>query len=67
MAEYKQPLCYQCERPLLHDEIALFCRLVSRGADRYLCLSCLARSYGVTEEQLQTKIKLFKEMGCSLF
>lgn len=67
MAEYKRKLCYQCRQPLTNDEIGLFRRLVCRSAEECLCLCCLARTYGVTEEQLREKIKLFKELGCCLF
>ncbi|MBU9728113.1 hypothetical protein [Diplocloster modestus] len=67
MGEYRQIRCYQCQKPLTHDEIGLFRRLVNRGAQECLCLECLARAYGVTQEQLRKKIKFFKELGCCLF
>ena len=61
------PCCLQCGRPLKSDEIALTRKMVSRGADRFFCLSCLALRFEVTEDTLREKIREFREMGCTLF
>ncbi len=59
--------CCNCGRPLDPDEIALTKKTISRGADRFFCLSCLADHFEVTEEILRQKIREFREMGCTLF
>ncbi len=61
------PCCLQCGRPLQPDEIGLTRKMISRGTDRFFCLSCLARRFEVTEDVLQEKIREFREMGCTLF
>ena len=60
-------ICKQCGRPLTHDEVGIYKRLVNRGAEEFLCLTCFAAKYKVTEAQLREKIQLFKNMGCTLF
>lgn len=59
--------CKKCHRPLERDEIAIYKRLVHRAATEYLCLTCFAEKFKVTEEQLREKIQLFRDMGCILF
>ena len=59
--------CFQCARELTADEIGLTKKLVSRGAESFLCLSCLAEKFGVSEELLREKIDQFRRMGCTLF
>lgn len=59
--------CKQCGRELTADEIALYRRIVDRGAEAYLCISCFARAYDVTEDLLLGKIRHFRAMGCTLF
>ncbi|HIV18125.1 MAG TPA: hypothetical protein IAC82_02240 [Candidatus Merdivicinus intestinigallinarum] len=63
MAEY----CFSCGRELTSDEIAIYRRMVNRAASEYLCISCFAREFSVTEELIRQKIRHFKEMGCTLF
>ena len=59
--------CVECSRPLTEDEIALTKKLVNRGAESFLCLTCLAARFGVNEELLKEKIDQFRAMGCTLF
>lgn len=59
--------CHLCGKPLHPDEIGLTKKLINRGATEYLCLTCLARRFDVTERILNRKISEFKEMGCTLF
>ena len=59
--------CKDCGRKLTHDEIALYKRMLGRGNVEFLCLTCFARTYDLTEEYLQDRIDFFKEMGCALF
>jgi hypothetical protein len=58
----------ECGGGLVSDEIALYKKLVSRGAEEYLCLGCLARSCSTTREKLQSLIDYYHRTGvCSLF
>ena len=59
--------CQICSRPLHPDEKALTRKLVNRGTTQFYCLSCLARRFDVTEDDLREKIREFREMGCTLF
>lgn len=59
--------CKECGRPLKRDEIALTKKLVNRGATEFMCLTCLAEHFRVSEERLKEKIQHFKDSGCTLF
>lgn len=59
--------CMKCGRKLIRDEIALTKRLINRGATEFMCLTCLAEKFKVSEERLKEKIEQFKESGCTLF
>lgn len=59
--------CMQCEKKLSHDEKALYRKIINRQAEKFLCLSCLADYFKVSEQALQEKIDFFKEIGCTLF
>ena len=60
--------CCVCGRaPISKDEIALTKKLIDRNAEAFPCLSCLAKSLEVDEEELLAKIREFKEKGCTLF
>lgn len=59
--------CRCCGRELTPDEIAIYKRMVNRGAIDFLCITCFAAEFGVSEELIREKIRHFKEMGCTLF
>ena len=59
--------CLQCRRELTADEIAVYRRMVHRGAQECLCITCFAKKFDVTEEMIRDKICYFKAMGCTLF
>ena len=59
--------CFQCGKPLERDEIGLYKKLVNRGAREFLCKSCLAARFKMTEADCDTLIAHFKEAGCSMF
>jgi len=59
--------CKECGRELLGDEIALHKRMISRGEKSFLCISCLAKFFGCSEELLHKKIEHFRKSGCLLF
>lgn len=59
--------CKQCGKELLSDEIAIYKRLVHRGAEEFLCIPCLAAHFHVSEQLVYEKIEHFKKQGCTLF
>ena len=61
------PCCYKCGRRLTFDEVGIHKKLVNRGADSFMCLTCLAGHFKVTEESLNKQIEHFREQGCTLF
>ena len=42
-------------------------KMINRGAQEFLCLSCLAARFRVPEQVLREKIREFRAMGCTLF
>ena len=40
---------------------------MNRGAKEYLCITCFAKKFKVSEELIREKIEHFKKMGCTLF
>lgn len=59
--------CMKCGRKLKRDEIALTKKLINRRATEFMCLTCLAEHFKVSEERLEEKIQHFKDSGCTLF
>lgn len=59
--------CYQCNIKLERDEVAIYLRLVNRGAKEYLCIPCLAKYFRCSELDIRQRIVHLKEMGCTLF
>ena len=60
-------LCKNCRKDLLNDEIAIYKRLINRGAEEFLCIDCLAKHMEVEPSDIEEKIVHFKKMGCTLF
>ena len=59
--------CKNCGRELLGDEIGLTRKMINRGATEFMCLDCLSKYIGVSQEELLRKAEYFKKMGCVLF
>ena len=59
--------CKICGRELDRDEIGLTKKLINRGATEFLCMTCLAEKFDMTEAECQTLIDHFREAGCHLF
>ena len=59
--------CPQCGSMLTEDEIAIYRRMVNRGAQECLCITCFARKFDVTETMIRDKIEQFRAAGCTLF
>lgn len=59
--------CTACGADLKKDWIALHRKLLDSDATEFLCISCLADTFGCEIEDLEIKIEEFKEQGCILF
>lgn len=60
--------CVWCDAEIkTKDEIGINLKLLGAGNPDYYCLPCLAEYMDCTVEDLQEKIKQFKEDGCTLF
>lgn len=60
--------CMRCGARLHSDEIALYRKMVCRGATQYLCLDCLASDIPTTRGKLESLIQWFYRTGvCTLF
>ena len=57
-----------CDKELLSDEIAIYKKLVNRGAERYLCIDCLAEYFKCSRKAIEDKIDYYRKSGeCTLF
>ena len=60
--------CINCGEELLADDIAIFRKLVNRGAKEFLCMDCLAIKLGTTRESIEQLIEYYRSTGkCTLF
>lgn len=66
MADYKN--CKECGGKLYNDDIAIYRKLVYRGADSFLCIDCLGKQLGCTRDKIERLIEYYRESGqCTLF
>lgn len=63
----KKRICCECGRALKKDETALSRKLIDVDTEDFYCLDCMAEYFGCKAEDLEIKIKEFKEQGCTLF
>ncbi len=57
-----------CGKELLSDEIAIYKKLVNRGAEKYLCIDCLADYFKCSRKAIEDKIDYYRKSGeCTLF
>lgn len=59
--------CFECQRNLSKDEVALCRKLLGRNIQQFLCINCLGNYLDIDVLMLQEKVEQFKEDGCSLF
>lgn len=59
--------CKVCGKELKNDDIGATKKLINRGETEYLCITCLAKRFNVTEEMINQKIDAWRRMGCALF
>ena len=66
MADYKN--CKKCGAALHDDDIAIYRKLVFRGAEEFLCIDCLAEKFGCTRKAVEDLIAYYREScQCTLF
>lgn len=60
--------CKRCNAKLGADDIAIYLKLVNRGATEFLCIDCLAADFKTTRENIEKIIKYYRDSGvCTLF
>lgn len=62
-----EDVCHTCGKPVSAYEIALTRKLINRGTKTFLCKTCLARLYKLSEADLDNMAAYFKRLGCTLF
>lgn len=58
--------CFVCERKLSRNEIGLCKKILPEHSETY-CIVCLAELLDCTVEDLEYRIEMFKDEGCTLF
>lgn len=59
--------CIKCGAALSCDDAGATKKLINRGAVEFMCIPCLAKKFGVTEERIKEKIEFWRKSGCALF
>lgn len=59
--------CIRCGVPVSGDAQAMTRKLINRGAQQFMCISCLARHFDTDEAEILERMQYFKDMGCTLF
>lgn len=69
MKKCKEPVCCSsCRKsPLTKDEIGANKKLLGMDIEQYYCIDCLSAYLEATVEEIEDKIQMFKEDGCTLF
>lgn len=69
MRKSKTPVsCSSCSKsPLTKNEVGANKKLLGTDIKQYYCIDCLSAYLEVTPEEIEDKILMFKEEGCTLF
>lgn len=60
--------CKKCGNPIYDDDIAIYRKLVFRGAEDFFCIDCLAEHFGCTRQDVEQLIDYYRKSGeCTLF
>ena len=61
--------CYKCgKEDLSGDELAIYRKLINRGAAEFLCIDCLAEFFRCDKSEIEARIKYCRDSGeCTLF
>lgn len=58
----------ECGGALTADDRGIYMKMVSRNADRFLCMDCLAARLRCPREALEERVRYYRESGnCVLF
>ncbi|MCM1568617.1 MAG: hypothetical protein NC081_04120 [Roseburia sp.] len=61
-------LCFRCDKALTADDKGIYMKMVSRNADAFLCMDCLAQKLNCTRQDLEERVRYYRESGnCVLF
>ena len=64
----KEKTAYICDKEnLTRNEIGLNKKLIGQDVKKFHCLHCLADYLGLSVDELEERIKEFKDAGCFLF
>jgi hypothetical protein len=68
MSGGKQVNCAYCDKEKLSkNEIGLNKKLIHPQIEWMMCLTCMAKYFEMTEENLEELVERFKREGCALF
>ena len=59
--------CVDCGKELDQTETGLSRKLINRATEKFYCLECLGKKYGVKRDELISMAERFREAGCKLF
>ena len=59
--------CAKCGKEIGALDEGLSKKLINRATHEFMCISCLAEHFGVSEERLREKAREFRSAGCTLF
>lgn len=59
--------CIKCGKVLDRDDIGAHKKFINRGDGEFLCITCLAEYFQVSENLVRQKVEEFKKAGCLLF
>ncbi len=59
--------CFECQAELTPDDIGFHKKMISRGAEEFLCIPCLCKRFDMTRERALELIAQFRKSGCTLF
>ena len=59
--------CIHCGKELSSIDIGATKKFINRGSTEFMCKSCIAKEYKISEEIIDKKIEHFKKQGCTLF
>ena len=60
--------CFKCGKPLESDAIPIYKKMINRGAEEFMCSSCLADYVQMPRSAIESLIDYYTESGtCALF
>ncbi len=60
--------CMKCGAALTADDMGIYMKMVSRDAEQFLCMGCLAEKLGCPRSALEERVRYYRESGnCVLF